>query len=388
MWMRRGVLKLIAGLFCAAATAASASALKGQIEMTADAWEANGDLSFSQDAAHPQGVMSVRAGGALLKNTVFGNGTIEYDIDEFDDNKGIPGIWFRQQGTESAENFYLRTDSDCPHSIECVQYAPVSHGNVQWDVYPEYQAGAPVKPSGWNHVKLVVSGRRMNVFINGEVTPSLVVASLEGDGASGSIQMRGDARFANVRVIPNAVEGLPPQPLPDPTATDPRFLRHWQVSQASTLPRGQDTSFAAMPAASGAWVPIAAERKGFVNLSRQHGTPSGTPDLIWLKTTLQSDRAQVKRISLGWAREVWVYVDGRLVFAERNLYYPKASQKPPLGRMSLANGSFDLPLKQGSNEVEIAISNDLGSTRHYGWGFQFFFQDVEGLVLPTTPPHM
>lgn len=391
MWMKRAPLSAAAFSLCTAAAVpapAGAEEPARTVEMTADTWQANGELRFSKDATHPRGVMSVRAGGALLKNTVFGDGTIEYDIQEFDDNKGIPGIWFRQQGTESAENFYLRTDSDCPRSIECVQYAPVSHRAVQWEVYPEYQTGAPVKASGWNHVKLVISGKRMNVFVNREAAPSLVVASLEGDAPSGAIQLRGDARFTNVSVVPDAVEGLSPEALPDPTAADARFLRRWQLSPVSTLARGQEASFVAMPAASSAWEPITAERKGFVNLGRQHGTPKGMPDLVWLKTTLQSDRAQVKRVSIGWAHEIWVHVDGKLVFADRNVYYPESGRKLPLGRLSLENGAFDLPLEKGPNEVEIAISNDLGSMGHYGWGFQFRFDDIDGLALPALGPGM
>jgi len=34
-----------------------------------------------------------------------------------------------------------------------------------WDLSDEYQAGATIYQKGWNHVKLVVSGKQMRVFV-------------------------------------------------------------------------------------------------------------------------------------------------------------------------------------------------------------------------------
>ena len=371
---------------CLQAPIARAAMPTGEIEMTADRWEANGSLSFASDADHPHGVMTVRQGGAILKGVTFASGTIEYDIEEAADNQGIAGIWFRQQGTESAENFYLRTESDCPRSIECLQYAPVSHGQVQWEVYPQYEAGAPVHATGWNHVKLVISGQRMNVFVNGQAQPALQVGELAGDAAEGAIQLRGDARFANVRVVPGAIDGLVREATPDPTAGDGRFVRHWQVSPVSTLARGAAPAQGSMPLAAATWEPLDAERGGFVNIARRHATARGTPDLAWLKTTIVSDRTQTKHVRLGWGHEVWIYVGGQLVFADRNVYYPAAQRKPPLGRVALENGSFELPLAAGANEVTIAISDDLGSKQHWGWGFEMRLDDIDGVRLMTATP--
>ncbi|NGZ86166.1 hypothetical protein [Duganella aceris] len=364
--------------------AALLSAAAKPVDLRADGWQATGDVQFSRDAAHPQGVISVRGGGAVLKGMTFGDGTIEYDINQYADSRGVEGIWFRQLG-ESAESFYLRPDSDCPASVECIQYSPVSHGNEEWDVYPEFQARAPVKASGWNHVKLVISGKRMNVYINGEQRPSLAVARLAGDALSGQVQLRGDAMFANLDITPDAVEGLAPEALITAADTDRRFLRFWQVSAATTLARGAEVDYAQRPAADSPWHAISAESKGFVNIGRRLGTARGVPDLVWLKTTLRSDRAQAKHVALGWARQIWVFVNGHQVYADRNGYYPASARKPPLGRMALENsgGGFDLPLAAGDNQIEIAISNDLGATRHWGWGFEFRLDDVDGVTMPA-----
>ena len=49
--------------------------------------------------------------------------------------------------------------------------------------------------------------------------------------------------------------------------------------------------------------------------------------------------------------------------------------------MTLDNGSFNLPLRAGRNDIELAISDDLESSRHYGWGFVWKFDQVAGLEL-------
>lgn len=46
-------------------------------------------------------------------------------------------------------------------------------------MYPEYQTHAAITVGAWNHVRLVISGRRMNVFINGAAEPTLAVGRLE-----------------------------------------------------------------------------------------------------------------------------------------------------------------------------------------------------------------
>ena len=67
--------------------------------------------------------------------------------------------------------FYIRSLPDCRAENDCIQYSPMINAFMLWNVYPEYQKRAPVFPDGWNHVRLVVSGKRMNVFINDSVRP-------------------------------------------------------------------------------------------------------------------------------------------------------------------------------------------------------------------------
>jgi hypothetical protein len=364
---------------------AAARAGSNIVDLHPGAWEADPGavLSFSTPAEAPLGALTVHHGGAVLRGMGFTDGTIDFDVREEPDNQGIPGLWFHRRDAQVAENVYLRIDSDCPRSVECLQYAPVAHGNVQWDVFPQFQAGAPVHATGWNHVRLVISGQRLDVFINSERKPSLSVGRLEGDAASGGLEVWGDATYANFVLDPGSTGGLDPLPAPDPTAEDPTLLREWRLSPVGQLARGQAVSLEDEPASTNAWPAISAERKGFVNLGRDHGTTRGTPDLAWLHATVESDHDQVRRVSLGWAREVWIFVNGKPAFVSTNAYYPSSARRG-LGRMALDNGSFNLPLRAGHNDIEVAISDDLQSSRHWGWGFIWKFDQVAGLKFPAT----
>ena len=50
-------------------------------------------------------------------------------------------VWHRVDpgaGTKTnAEEFYLRTGPDCRAYDDCIQYAPVPHGFILWNIYPE-----------------------------------------------------------------------------------------------------------------------------------------------------------------------------------------------------------------------------------------------------------
>ncbi|MBC7674516.1 MAG: hypothetical protein H7173_00430, partial [Rhodoferax sp.] len=349
----------LAGLGLAALAIASLPlpSSAAEIGMTPARWDADGQISFSKRDGFPNGVLTVNGAGATVKGMQFSNGTIEYDINEDGDEMETSGVWFRRQDKNTSEYLYLRPFEGCADGGECIQYAPVVRGKVQWDVYPEYQAAAPLHLTGWNHIKLVVSGKQMRVYLNREATPVLKVGSLEGNAMSGGVQLRGNASYANVVVTPDAVEGLDPAQAADPTALDPGYVRHWLLSPMSTIAVGKEVKAGDMPTFAD-WERIDAERKGFVNISRHHGTPGGEPDLIWLKTTINSERAQEKHVKLGFARQVWIFANGKRVYVDKNFYYPATARKNPLGRMAIENGEFQLPLQSGSNEIVIAISND------------------------------
>jgi hypothetical protein len=179
-------------------------------------------------------------------------------------------------------------------------------------------------------------------------------------------------------ITPDAVDGLSPEPAKDPLDGDRGLLRSWRLSKFSSLPNGKDPLYGEMPGASEEWKTIRTERNGLVNLSREYGRPVKEPyrAVAWLKTTITADSAQTKKVDIGWTREVWVFLNGKLVFADKNLYEQEGARKFPDARCSLENGAFTLPLEAGDNEISVAIANNF-----FGWGLMLRIADPEGVRL-------
>ena len=194
----------------------------------------------------------------------------------------------------------------------------------------------------------------------------------------GGLHLEGPGTFANMVITPDAVEGLSREPVKDPSDGDRRLVRDWRLSMFSALPKGKDPMYSELPGASQEWKNISTERNGLVNLSRVYGRPLPEPKraVAWLKTTITSDRKQTKKVDIGWTRELWVFVNGKLVYADKNLWELDAARKFPDARCSLENGSFTLPLEAGDNEVAVAIANNF-----YGWELMLRLGDPEGVLM-------
>ena len=118
--------------------------------------------------------LMLREGSAWLRDSRFENGTIEFDI-AFSEVSGFPGIAFRAATHDDYELFYLRQPlSGQPHAT---QYTPVLHGLYAWQIYagPAWEATARWTYDRWMHVKLVVSGTRAELYVDGDDSPVQVI---------------------------------------------------------------------------------------------------------------------------------------------------------------------------------------------------------------------
>ena len=346
------------------------------ITMTADHWQTKENAEFLRQLGFYHGLMRLNSGNAVLKGITFSDGTIEFDVNTI--GRGAPGIAFRQQDEDNFELLYLRPDPACPAFHACIQYAPQTHGVLLWDLFPQYQTRAPLRENGWNHIKMVVSGRRMKVFVNDATSPTLEVGRLEGDAMKGGLRLQGPGTFANMVITPDAVDGLSTEPANDPLDGDRGLVRNWSLSTFSALQNGKEPVYKEMPGPSQEWKTISTERNGLANLSRVYGRPLREPNraVAWLKTMITSDKKQTKKVDIGWTRELWVFVNGKLVYADKNLFDVEDARKVPDARCSLENGAFTLPLEAGYNEVAVAIANNF-----FGWGLMLRLADPEGVRL-------
>jgi hypothetical protein len=67
-------------------------------------------------------------------------------------------------------------------------------------------------------------------------------------------------------------------------------------------------------------------------------------------------------------------VNGKLVYAGKNLFEQEGARKYPDARCSLDNGAFTAPLEAGDNEVAVAIANNF-----FGWGLMMRLADPEAV---------
>ena len=353
-------------------TKPAASVPEEKIPMTAERWEFTpSKTAFLEYKSVPALRILERREEVMPKGVHFSSGTIEYDMEPEDPAFG--GIYFRRTSKQESEYFYLRLgDADKPLAIDAVQYAPILNGVLLWDMLPWFQGPADFKLHQWNHIKLVISGMEMLVYVNDLKTPTLEIPRLEGNNTEGGLAFDGKGYIANLVIRPGVTEGLPPAAGFDPTHHDPRYGRTWLVSQPFPLPKGHELSMDDLPKSDSGWEKIEAERRGLVNLTRKFGN-SESRRVVWLKARLKVGAEQHRKVAFGFSDEVWVFVNGRLAFADKNLYVAPI-RKEPDGRCSIDNAAFNLPLQAGVNELLIGVSNDF-----YGWGILARLDTMEGI---------
>ena len=347
-----------------------------EVPMQAEQWDTAGvAVEFLPYKSVP--AMRLKDGPRiLLQDVEFSNGTIEFDT-EFGDARFV-GIYFRQQEENECEWLYLRCyRAGNPYGYDAIQYASIVKGVTLWDLQPQYQGPADFRKNEWNHVKLIISGDRMRVFVNDMDHPVLDIGKLEGNTRSGSIGLLGNAYFANLVIRPEVTEGLPSEATIDPTYNDPNYLRKWQVTEPELLPFGEDVIGRPLPDKETSFSDISAERYGLINLTRKLGKDANNQRrIVWVKTTIQSESNQTKKLDLGFSDEVWVFINRDLLYLDKN-YYNSAIMKPPHGRISIENTSIDIPLREGDNELLIAVGNNF-----FGWGIMARLENLDGIRFP------
>ena len=337
-------------------------------------------LRFARYEGMPTGAMTVTEAIAASSDAHFSDGTIEFDIKPL--AYSDTGIIFHRRGDEDGEFVYLRANPDCPAADDCIQYAPITHALMQWDIYPDQEGPAPIAPQGWNHLRLVVAGGKMLVYVNREAEPSLVVPHLQGLTTDGGIAFKGPAIYANL-----IVRAGDPSALPDVhrAPAEPGTVTAWLA--AAPTAAGRPVLAADIPAVQ-AWHAIASEPSGLVNLSRAFGAGQAPSISVgWLKTFVTATAPARRTIRIGWARQVSVFLNRRLLFSGDNPYYPSEHRLSPNGRLKADNASVALDLRQGRNEIVLAVGNrwrtsaGVEKADPYGWGAEAHLDQLTGIRL-------
>jgi hypothetical protein len=397
-FFRFGTLSIGAAVFLISISHAQGSAVRQTkiaktVPLSADGWIFKpGTVEFLPIApalagVTPEGpalkIIGRTDGAVLARNLDFSEGVIDFDIQPTDSN--FASFYFHWQDTTEAECFYFRTSwaAGKPDVMEGVQYTPIIKGVICWNLMPHYQGNASFRQDRWNHVRIVIAAKQMLIYVNSETRPTLAIPRLEGNSTHGSFALNGQMTLSHLVMgsLPSAgIGGLYGPEGFDPTDNDPRYIRHWQVTQPDTIPQGIDFAKTLMPGKQTTWISIQAERRGLINLTRQFGGnlprfyEGGAPRrILWLKTNLHAERDWIYKLRFGFTNEVWVFLNGKYIYLDKN-FYGEPSMKTPRGRVSIENSFLDLPLKAGDNELLIGVGNDF-----FGWGIVARFDDAEGL---------
>ena len=103
-------------------------------------------------------------------------------------------------------------------------------------------------------------------------------------------------------------------------------------------------------------------RVAFANYFSKRLDPQPGMKVVYARTTIESDREQVRKLNIGYSDDVSVFLNGKILFRGRSAQ----NFRDPgfLGIVDAENDAVYLPLKKGKNELMLAVS-ELGG----GWGF-------------------
>jgi hypothetical protein len=123
---------------------------------------------------------------AYPKTLNFKDGVIELDIAAPTGKAGYVGLAFRIKDQHHYETLYFRPGSS--GTINAVQYMPEKKAEFNWWDYEaaKYQAKTILPLTTWFHVKAVVKGRTLTVFVNNQPKPVMVYNELDPDLKTGS----------------------------------------------------------------------------------------------------------------------------------------------------------------------------------------------------------
>ena len=154
------------------------------------------------------------------------------------------------------------------------------------------------------------------------------------------------------------------------------------------LERNLERPLSKSEAAAMKWREVAAEPPGFVVINRYLKGPALTPsfannfskrlepqkgmEVIYARTTVVSDRDQLKKLNVGYSDDVSVFLNDKILYRGRSAQ--RFRDPGFLGIVNPENDAVYLPLKKGRNELMLAVSELIG-----GWGFICRFDNMDGV---------
>ncbi len=314
------------------------------------------------------------------------DGVVDVDV-ATSAKRGFFGMQFRiANDGANAEEIYLRQHKS--GLADAMQYTPVLNTGRNWQIYngPGFTGAVDIPKDVWFHLRLEVVGAQAKLYVKDMDKPALVMNDLKSGIQKGQValyDLKGATCYSNfeIRTTPDVhwERHLPPMP--------PGTLTKWSLSPSyDALARNLERPLTPSESDAIPWQDVEAEPPGFVVLYRYREAPhpmvtfqgdfsrrlEPQPGMkvIYARTSIDSDRDQVKKLHIGYSDDVSVFLNGKILYRGRSA---QGFRDPGfLGIVNPENDAVYLPLKKGSNELTLAVS-ELGG----GWGFVCRLVDLE-----------
>lgn len=342
------------------------------IPFDSDRWEIQGSEKKIADYLG-QKSLTLKGGSAIVRDAVFTDGIIEFDI-AFSQERNFVGAVWRVEDEKNYEEFYFR-----PHQSgnpDANQYQPVFNGAAAWQLFYGDRYSSPVKYDfdQWMHVKIVISGENAEVYVKDMTSPALFISELMRETKAGKVGLTAgnfaSVHFSNFSFTPMTnppLKGKAKEPETAPTGT----VMWWMVSgtfDGKTLDKKHQMTSADKQ--NLVWKKLAVEKSGLANLARIQGLEKDK-NTTFARVTIQSESEQIKKVKFGFSDIVRIYFNDRLIYGGSDIYVSRDYRF--LGTMGLFDELY-VPLKKGENELWFAVTENFG-----GWGVKAMFEDMSGI---------
>jgi hypothetical protein len=139
---------------------------------------------------------------AVVKDTAFGDGTIEVDLagqpaaGAFGGARGFIGIAFRLQADGSYEYIYLRPTNGRAddqvrrnHSTQYSAHPDFSFAESRKTAPEKYESYVDLEPGVWTKFKITVDGSKARLYVHGAEQPCLIVNDLKHEAKQGGVAL-------------------------------------------------------------------------------------------------------------------------------------------------------------------------------------------------------
>jgi hypothetical protein len=328
---------------------------------------------------------------AVVNDISMTDGTIEYDVafsDPWADGdttaNGFYGVlWRADDVLQNYEHLYFRAQRT--REIKAIQYEGVSNGGSNAILYGQQHTETYVFPfDTWLHVKLLVAGNQAELYVyerDAESLTPLKTFYLKGNNESGAVGLVSGGKQDNAQLFhggyyanfdftpgtptlknPLPSEETPIKPLDN--LTDSTSITSWMLSgtfDSTTLDNKRTLTEDDLSITD--WTSAQTDGGGVLDIYKFQSVPRGTT--AYLRTTLISDKTQVKRLNIRYymQNEIKVYFNGDLIFSSSPLNTNKPEELGDDVPWENTRTSLDyrsdfrhiyLPLKSGNNELWIA----------------------------------